>query len=75
VTKGSGRAKFMWGKEKQQAFDDLRHFLCSTQVPSFPDLKELFMIETNAFDYVVGAILTYTGHLVAYHSDKLSDIV
>jgi hypothetical protein len=58
MTKGSGREKFMWGKEQQIAFDDLKHYLCSTPVLSFPDLQQSFKIETNAFDYVVGAILT-----------------
>jgi hypothetical protein len=27
VTKGGGRAKFMWGKDQQKAFDDLKHQL------------------------------------------------
>jgi hypothetical protein len=38
VTKGGGRAKFMWGKEQQRAFDDLKHFFFSAPVLSFPDL-------------------------------------
>ena len=31
--------------------------------------------ETDALDYVVGAVLTQHGHLVAYHSEMLSDAV
>jgi hypothetical protein len=34
VNKGGGRAKFAWGKEKQQEFDDLKHRLCSAPVIS-----------------------------------------
>jgi hypothetical protein len=68
VTKGDGRAKFMWGKEKQQAFNDLKHRLCSTPVLSFPDLQQPFKIETDASDYVVGTILTHYGHPMACHS-------
>jgi hypothetical protein len=37
--------------------------------------KEKFEIETDAFDYVVGAILTQHGHPIAYHSEKLRDTV
>jgi hypothetical protein len=38
-------------------------------------MKKLFEIETNAFDYVVGTVLTQHVHLVAYHSEILSNIV
>jgi hypothetical protein len=75
VTKGGGRAKFMWGKEKQRAFDDLKHHLCSALVLSLPDLQQPFKIETDASDYVVGTVLTQHRHLVAYHSETLSDTI
>jgi hypothetical protein len=58
VTKGSGRANFMWGKEQKRAFDDLKHRLCSSPVLSFPNMQQPFDIETDAFDYVVGGVLT-----------------
>jgi hypothetical protein len=41
VTKGGGKAKFAWGKEKQKAFDDLKHRLCLALVLSLPDLQQL----------------------------------
>ena len=75
VTKGSGRAKFVCGKEQQWAFDDLKHRLCSTPVLSLSNLQQLFEIEADASDYVVGATLTQQGHPVAYHSETLSYIV
>jgi hypothetical protein len=75
VTKGGGRAKFMWGKEKQRAFDDLKHHLCSAPILSLPDLQQSFEIETDASNYVMGAVLTQHEHQVAYHSETLSDIV
>jgi hypothetical protein len=36
VIKGGGRAKFMWGKEQQGEFDDLKHRLCSALILSYP---------------------------------------
>ena len=75
VTKGGGKETFARGKAKQQAFDDLKHRLCSTQVVSFPNLQQPFEIETDAYDYVVGIVVTQYGHLVAYHSETLSNIV
>jgi hypothetical protein len=75
VAKGGGREKFMWGKEQQRAFDDLKHRLCSTLVFSFLDLQQSFDIESDASDYAVGTILTQHSHLVAYHSETLLDTV
>jgi hypothetical protein len=58
VTKGGGKENFVWGKSQQQAFDDMKHHLCSAPVLSLPDLQQPFEIETNASDYVVGIVLT-----------------
>jgi hypothetical protein len=51
----------------------MKHHLCSTPVLSLPDLQQRFKIETDASDYVVGAIITQHSHLVAYHSETLPD--
>jgi hypothetical protein len=75
VSKGDGKEKFVWGKSQQQAFDDLKHRLCSAPVLSLPDLQQPFEIEIDASNYVVGAILTRHGHPMAYHSETLSDVV
>ena len=75
VTKGGSRENFVWRKEKQWEFDDLKHRLCSPPVLSLPDLQQPFEIEIDASDYAVGAVLTQHGHPVTYHSDTLSDFV
>ena len=38
-------------------------------------LQQPFEIETDAFDYAIGTVLTQQGHPVAYHSETLSDTV
>jgi hypothetical protein len=40
-----------------------------------PDLQQPFEIETNAFDYAVGVVLTQHMHPVEYHSETLSDTI
>jgi hypothetical protein len=75
VTKGGGKANFVWAKSQQQAFDDLKHRLCSAPLLSLLDLQQPFEIEIDALDYVVGAVLSQHDHLVAYHSETLSDVI
>jgi hypothetical protein len=56
-------------------FDDLKHYLLSTPVLTLPDLQQPFEIDTDAFDYGIGVVLTQLGHPVAYHNETLSDTV
>ena len=53
----------------------MKHHLCLTPLLSLPDLQNPFKIETDALDYVLGAIVTQYGHPVAYHSEVLSDAI
>jgi hypothetical protein len=75
VTKGDGKENFMWGQLQQKEFDDLKHHLCSAPMLSLLDLQQPFEIEIDAFDYVVGAVLTRHAHPVAYHSETLPNEV
>ena len=75
VTKGGGKAKFVWSKSQQKSFVELKHRLCSTPILSLPDLQQPFEIETDSSDYVVGVVLTQHGNLMAYHSEMLFDVV
>jgi hypothetical protein len=72
INRGGGKEKFMWGQSQQQAFDDLKQFLCPALVLSLPDLQHPFEIETDASIYVVVVVLTQHSHPMAYHSDTLS---
>jgi hypothetical protein len=75
ITRGGGKENFSWGWSQQQAYDDLKHHLCSALVISLPNLQQPFEIETYASYYVVGDVLTQHGHPVAYHSETLLDVV
>jgi hypothetical protein len=58
VTKGGEKAKFVWVVSQQKEFEDLKFFLCLAPVLILRDLQQPFEIETDALDYVVGAVLT-----------------
>jgi hypothetical protein len=75
INRGGGKAKFVWGRSQQQAFNDLKQRLCLAPVLSLLNLQHPFEIGTDASDYVVGIVLTQHGHPVAYHSETLSDTV
>jgi len=75
VTKGGAKAKFFWFESQPKAFRELKDCLCSIPVLALPDLQQPFEVETDASDYAIGAVLMQHGHLVAYHSETLSDTV
>ena len=58
VTKGGAKVKFCWSESQQKAFVELKHYLCPAPVLTLPDLQQPFEIETDAYDYAIGAILT-----------------
>jgi hypothetical protein len=75
VTKGGAKEKLFWSESQQRAFVEFKHCLCYAPVLALPDLQRPFEIETDAFDYAIGAILTQQGHPMAYHSEKLSESI
>jgi hypothetical protein len=75
LTRGGGKEKLVWGRSQQQALDDLKQRLCSTQKFSLPNLQQPFNIKADASYYVVGVVLTHLSHPMAYHSDTLSNFV
>ena len=75
VTKEGAKAKFFWSKTQQKAFAELKHCLYYAPMLTLLDLQQPFEIETNAYDYVIGVVLTQQEHPVEYHNETLSDIV
>jgi hypothetical protein len=75
VTMGGGKVKFVWGRPQKQVFDDLKKHLCSAPLLSLLDPQQPFEIDTDASDYVVGAVITHHSHPVAYNNETLSNDV
>jgi len=69
------RKKFSWGKDQQEAFEDLKRRFISAPILChfYPDLNTV--VETDASYYALGCILSqFHGkrlHPVAFHSRKL----
>ena len=53
----------------------MKHRLSYSLDLTLPYLQQPFEIETDASEYAIGAVLTQQEHLVAYHSETLSNTV
>ena len=68
----------VWTEECDKAFNALKNMLTSTPVLSSPDFEKTFILQTDASNYGVGAVLSQTDadgleHPIAYFSRKLLD--
>lgn len=62
---------FVWTESAQQAFDLLKKAMSHTPVLVLPDFNLPFVIETDACEDGIGAVLLQQGHPVAYLSRAL----
>ena len=70
-------AAFNWDKDCQSAFETLRNKLVSAPILAFPDLGRAFILDTDASDTGIGAVLSQVDdngaeQVVAYASKSLS---
>lgn len=77
LTKGGG-AKIHWGPEAAGAFEDLKRRFTSAPILVIPDPEKPFVVEVDASEVGVGAILSQRGedgklHPCAFMSRRLSD--
>ena len=66
--------KIIWGDEQEEAFIELKKALSQPPIMSHPDFSKDFIIDTDASDVGVGAVLSqlHDGreHVIAYQSHK-----
>jgi hypothetical protein len=63
---------FQWTPTTETAFQTLKDALVKAPVLALPDFAKSFVIETDACQYGVGAVLMQSNHPVAYLSKALS---
>ena len=56
------KSSFTWTEETQEAFENLKKHLSSTPIIAFPDVKEPFILYTDASLTGMGAVLAQIQH-------------
>ena len=62
----------MWTSNTDTAFQLLKQQLISAPVLALPNFQEQFILETDASDKGIGAVLQQKGHPIAFMSKALS---
>jgi hypothetical protein len=63
--------KFLWDASTHSSFYKLKTAMSTTPVLAFPDLSKKFVVETNACEIGIGAVLSQDGYPIAYFSKEL----
>ena len=76
LTKKNSPHKVVWTEACEEAFTKLKELLCSAPILMSPDFEKSFLLQTDASEHGVGAVLSQQGddgheHPVAYWSRKL----
>lgn len=68
--------KIVWSEKEQKSFDDLKNVLTSKPILANPNYSKLFIIQTDASDLGIGAVLLQgegeNERVIAYLSRKLT---
>jgi len=70
----SRKGQFRWNKEARVAFMTLKQAMTTTSVLAMPNFNKSFIIEMEAAEEGIGAVLTQQGKLVAFISRALGVI-
>jgi hypothetical protein len=62
---------FVWTPALQESFDTLKTALVEAPVLALPDFTKPFVLEIDASDQAIGAVLMQQGHPIAYLSKAL----
>ncbi|GMI80696.1 hypothetical protein HRI_001738900 [Hibiscus trionum] len=65
------KGAWKWGMEEEEAFGKLKKAVCSAPVLALPDFNSVFIVEADASDVGVGAVLVQKGGPLAFFSKGL----
>ena len=72
----TGKQEFLWNQEHDEAFNHLKEILTSAPCLAYPKAEGMFILDTNASDYAIGAELSQIQdgiiRPIAYASNILS---
>ncbi|CAN6474518.1 unnamed protein product [Victoria cruziana] len=69
---GYGKGAFAWNESALRAFERLKAAMLSAPVLALPDFSREFVVETDASEVGVGAVLSQEGHPIAFMSKALT---
>lgn len=61
---------FLWTEAAQQAFNTLKHVMISTLVLVLHNFSKPFVLEIDASEITIGAVLSQDKHPIAYFKKK-----
>lgn len=64
--------QFLWSDRTTEAFVDLKKHMLRAPVLAYPNFSDSFVIETNACEVRIGAVLMQQQHPIAFYSSKIS---
>ena len=67
------KGSFTWGLSKQTSFELIKNKLCLAPTLALSDFEKLFEVKVDALGKGIGAVLSQSGKLLEFFSEKLSE--